>query len=164
MRETPNSYLNACLVMVGLRALTVSCNAPILSLRRSSLGRYETLLRLGRKPTHVHIINRTCPLVVCATFSCIRANPSWSILNSRLVGDTMTVTQKNFIVEFGQESRFLFHHTRVTTICHPRRASSSYRLHVHTFVMHALRWKVGPLRVYNTILSEKHERWRAWSP
>ena len=34
----------------------------------------------------------------------------------------------------------------------PRRASSSYRLHVHTFVMHAPEWKVGPLRVYNTRL------------
>ena len=31
----------------------------------------------------------------------------------------------------------------------PRRASSSYRLHVHTFVMHVPGWKVGPLRVYN---------------
>ena len=29
----------------------------------------------------------------------------------------------------------------------PWRASSSYRLHVHTFVMHAPEWKVGPLRV-----------------
>ena len=61
MRETPNSYLSACLVMVGIHALTISRNAPILSLRRSSLGRYETLLRPGRKPTHVHIMNRTCP-------------------------------------------------------------------------------------------------------
>ena len=52
MRETPNSYLRACLVMVGIRALTVLCNAPILPLRRTSLGRYETLLRPGRKPIH----------------------------------------------------------------------------------------------------------------
>jgi len=43
MRETPNSYLRACLVMIGIRALTIPCNAPILSLRRTSLGRYETL-------------------------------------------------------------------------------------------------------------------------
>ena len=28
---------------------------------RTSLGRYETLLRPDRKPTHVHIMNRTCP-------------------------------------------------------------------------------------------------------
>jgi hypothetical protein len=34
------------------------------------------------------------------SFICIGANSSWSILNSRLV-------------EFGQESRFLFHHARV---------------------------------------------------
>ena len=66
MREKPNSYLSACLVMVGIRTLTISCNAPILSLRRTSLGRYETRLRPGRKPTHVHIMNRTCPEVVCA--------------------------------------------------------------------------------------------------
>jgi len=31
----------------------------------------------------------------------------------------MTVTQKIFIVEFGQKSQFLFHHTRVTTILSP---------------------------------------------
>jgi hypothetical protein len=31
----------------------------------------------------------------------------------------MVVTQKIFIVEFGQKSRFLFHHTRVTTILSP---------------------------------------------
>jgi len=43
MRETPNSYLSACLVMVGIRVLTVPCNAPILSLQRTSLGRYETI-------------------------------------------------------------------------------------------------------------------------
>jgi hypothetical protein len=80
---------------------------------------YGTLLRPGRKPIHVHIMNRTCPYVVCAIVICIRANPSWSILNSRLVGDKMAVTQKIFIVEFGQESRFLFRHTRAMTICHP---------------------------------------------
>jgi len=56
-----NSYLSACLVMVGIRALTISCKAPILCLRISSLGKYETLLRPSRKPTHVHIRNRTCP-------------------------------------------------------------------------------------------------------
>jgi hypothetical protein len=43
MRETPNLYLSACLVMVGIRVLTVPCNTPILSLRRMSLDRYETL-------------------------------------------------------------------------------------------------------------------------
>jgi len=31
----------------------------------------------------------------------------------------MAVTQKIFIVEFGQKSRFLFHHIRVTTILSP---------------------------------------------
>jgi hypothetical protein len=51
MRETPNSYLSACLVMVSIRALTVLCNAPTLSLQRLSLGRYETLLRLDSQPT-----------------------------------------------------------------------------------------------------------------
>ena len=56
-----NSYLSACLVMVGIRTLTISCNASILSLRRSSLDKYETHLRPDRKPTHVHIMNRTCP-------------------------------------------------------------------------------------------------------
>jgi hypothetical protein len=61
MRETPNSYLSVCLVIVVIRALTISRNAFILSLRRSSLGRHETLLRPGRKPTHVHIMNKTCP-------------------------------------------------------------------------------------------------------
>jgi hypothetical protein len=55
MRETPNSYLSACLVMVGIRALTVPCNAPILSLQRTSLGRYETPSRPDRKPTHSHL-------------------------------------------------------------------------------------------------------------
>jgi len=38
------------------------------------------------------------------------------------------------------------------------RASSSYRLHVHTFVMHAPEWKVGPLRVYNTWFWTKKTR------
>jgi len=52
MRETPNSYLSAYLVMVGIRALTIPCNAPKLSLRsRPSLGRYETFLRLDGQPT-----------------------------------------------------------------------------------------------------------------
>jgi len=51
MRETPNSYLSACLVMVGIRVLIVPCNAPTPSLQRSSLGRYETLLRLDSQLT-----------------------------------------------------------------------------------------------------------------
>jgi len=51
MRETPNSYLSACLVMVGIRALIIPYNAPTLSLQRSSLDRYETLLRLNSQPT-----------------------------------------------------------------------------------------------------------------
>jgi hypothetical protein len=38
----------------------------------------------------------------------------------------------------------------------PRRASSSYRFRVHSFIMHAPRWKVGPLRVYNTLLWAKN--------
>ena len=83
-------------------------------------------------------------------FICIGVNPSWSILNSRFVGDRMIITPKIFIVEFGKESGFLFHHVRVTIICHPSKASSSYRLHVHTFIMHAPKCKVGPLWVYDT--------------
>jgi len=55
MRETPNSYLSVCLVMVEIYALTIPRNAPILSLQRLSLGRFETFLRLGRKPTHTHL-------------------------------------------------------------------------------------------------------------
>jgi hypothetical protein len=40
--------------MVGICALTVSRNAPILSLQRPSLGRFKTILRLGRRlPHHV---------------------------------------------------------------------------------------------------------------
>jgi hypothetical protein len=54
MCETPNLYPSACLVMVGIRALTVPCNASILSLRRTSLGKYETPSRLDRKPTQYH--------------------------------------------------------------------------------------------------------------
>jgi len=61
MHEKPNSYLSAWLVMMGIRTLTISCNAPILSLQRSSLDKYETLLRPDRKLTHVHIMNRTFP-------------------------------------------------------------------------------------------------------
>ena len=45
----------------GYTCLNYSLQRPILSLRRTSLGRYETLLRPDRKPTHVHIMNRTCP-------------------------------------------------------------------------------------------------------
>jgi hypothetical protein len=61
MHETPNSYLSAFLLMVGIHALTISRNTPILSLQRSLLGRYETLLRQGRNSTHVHLINRIFP-------------------------------------------------------------------------------------------------------
>jgi len=61
MRESLNSYLSACLVMVGIRALIISCNVPILSLRRPSLGGYETILRLSRKPTH-HVIAQNLSL------------------------------------------------------------------------------------------------------
>jgi hypothetical protein len=61
MRETPNSYLSAYLVIVGIHTLIISRNAPILFLQRPSLGRYETPLRPGRKPTHVHLMNRKCP-------------------------------------------------------------------------------------------------------
>ena len=64
----------------------------------------------------------------------------------------MTVAQKIFIVKFVQESRFLFHHTIVATICHPWKASSSYKLHIHTFIMHVPGWKVGP----------PHKLWCAW--
>jgi hypothetical protein len=39
--------------MVGIRALIISCNAPVLSLQRLSLGKYEILLKPGRKPIDV---------------------------------------------------------------------------------------------------------------
>jgi hypothetical protein len=55
MHETPNSYLSAYLVMVGIRALTISHNAPILSLQRLSLGRSKTLLK-SSTPTHAHLM------------------------------------------------------------------------------------------------------------
>ena len=60
MRETPNSYLSVCLVMVGIHALTISRNSPILSLQILSIGIYETLLRPDREPIHIHIMNRVC--------------------------------------------------------------------------------------------------------
>jgi hypothetical protein len=60
IHETPNSYLSAYLVMVGIRALTISYNAPILSLQRLSLGKSETLLKPGT-PTHAQLMNRTYP-------------------------------------------------------------------------------------------------------
>jgi hypothetical protein len=55
-----NSYMSACLVMVGIHALTISRNASILSIWRLSLGIYETLFRPGRKPTHTHLMNKIC--------------------------------------------------------------------------------------------------------
>jgi hypothetical protein len=58
--ETPNSNLKVCLVMAGIHALTISCNASIFNLQGLSLGRSENLLRPCRKPIHAHIINRTC--------------------------------------------------------------------------------------------------------
>jgi hypothetical protein len=61
MHETLNSYMSVCLVMVDIRALTIPRNIPIVSLQRSSLGRSEILLRLGRRPTHDQLINKTCP-------------------------------------------------------------------------------------------------------
>jgi len=61
MHETPNLYMNACLVMVDIRALTIPHNAPILSLQRPLLGRSKILLRPCREPNHDHSINRACP-------------------------------------------------------------------------------------------------------
>jgi hypothetical protein len=43
---------------------------------------------------------------------CLKTNPSRSILNLRLVGDTMAVTQEIFIVEFGQDSCFIIQKLR----------------------------------------------------
>jgi hypothetical protein len=60
MRETPSLYLNIYLVMVIIRALIISHNAPILSLQRLSLGKSETLLKLST-PTHAQLMNRTYP-------------------------------------------------------------------------------------------------------
>jgi hypothetical protein len=56
-RETSNSDVSACLVMMNIRVLAISCNAPILSLRGPSLDKSEILLRLGKKPTHTHLMN-----------------------------------------------------------------------------------------------------------
>jgi len=39
---------------------------------------------------------------------CIKANPSWSILDSEITSDIMAVNEKISIMEFGQESKFLF--------------------------------------------------------
>jgi hypothetical protein len=74
MRETPNSYLSACLVMVGIRALTVSYNTHILSLQRPSLGKYEIPSRPDKKPTHSHLINRACPYDIYLTSICFKIN------------------------------------------------------------------------------------------
>jgi hypothetical protein len=59
MREKPNSYLSACLVMVGMRTLTISCNAPTLLYEERHWADMR-LFETGKKPTHVHIMNRTC--------------------------------------------------------------------------------------------------------
>jgi hypothetical protein len=69
--------------------------------------------------SHIKELERAFRVYAPYFLFCIKTNPSRSILNLRLVGDTMAVTQEIFIVEFGHESRFLFHHTKVTTICHP---------------------------------------------
>ena len=63
MRETPNLYLSVCLVMMDICALIIPRNAPILSLQRSSPGKSKTFIRLGGKPTHAHLMNRTCPKI-----------------------------------------------------------------------------------------------------
>ena len=55
-----------------------------------------------------------------------------------------------------QDSCFIMQELR--SYVTPRRASSSYRLHVHTFIMHAPRWKVGPLQVCNTWLGVSEEK------
>jgi len=102
-------------------------------------------------------------------FICIGANPSWSILNSRLVGDRMIVTPKIFIVEFGQESShpskgswsilkqdscFIIQKWR--SYVTPRRASSSYKLHVHIFSHACSRIKSGsPMSLQHLILRKK---------
>jgi len=44
MRETLNSYLSVCSVMVGIHVLIIPRNIPILSLQKPSLERSETLL------------------------------------------------------------------------------------------------------------------------
>jgi hypothetical protein len=49
------------MVMVGVHALTIPHNTPILSLQRLSMGRSEAFLRLSRKLIHAHLINRTYP-------------------------------------------------------------------------------------------------------
>jgi len=75
MHETPNSYLSVCLVMMGIRVLTFPYTAPILYLQRSSLGRYETLLRPNIKLTHAHLIKLILMLYVLPLF-CIKASIS----------------------------------------------------------------------------------------
>jgi len=47
--------------MVGIHALTIPHNAPILSLQMLSLSRSEILLRSSRKFTHAHLIIRAYP-------------------------------------------------------------------------------------------------------
>jgi hypothetical protein len=59
--ETPNSNLSACLVMVGIYALIVPCNTPILSLQGQSLDRSKIFLRPSKKHTHTYVINITYP-------------------------------------------------------------------------------------------------------
>ena len=103
MRETPNSYLSTCLVMVGIHALFVSCNAPILSLQRTSLGRYETPSRPSRKPTHSHLINikinnvlRICILLSFAS-RLIMLNSSIQVFLAEIMTNHLSFQ------EFGQE-------------------------------------------------------------
>jgi len=77
-------------------------------------------------------------------------------MNSRLVGDTMAVTQKIFIVEFGQKSRFLFHHTRVTTILSPLEGRVHHidYMFIHLSCMHRDEKLVPSLEVYYTGLKK----------
>jgi len=37
-----------------------------------------------------------------------------------------------------------------------QRTSLSYKLHVHTFNIHALNWNIGPQKVYNTRLRARN--------
>jgi len=74
---------------------------------------------------------------------CIKANPSWSILSLGLTGDTMAITQKNFIVEFGQKSKFLFIMQELRPCVTPWKASSSYKnILIHLTCM-LTGWNVG---------------------
>jgi hypothetical protein len=59
-----------------------------------------------------------------------------------------------YSLDKNQDSCFIMQELRLYVT--PQRASSSYRFHVHSFIMHAPGWKVGPLRVYNTILWAKN--------